>query len=283
MRPTFNDKNLQEKFEHDGFVVIPLLNEEEVSALKECYHQLDASLQEEFYLSIWSSDENYKGETQKKIIEIIQEKAKAVLNKYRHIVSNFAVKFPGQKSDFDLHQGINFIDESKGDVSITMWIPLQDVNLQNGNMQVVRGSHKFFDQDVRSQHYQTPYEDIKTYIKENYLENLPMKAGEAWVFNHRLLHCSPINSTDKVRIATLNIMVPEESQVLLYYKNGENYASKDVDILHFTEDNYHLQDVYNKPNLTGINNVGHATELHYKVDKQEFDRLYKNFIEPSDS
>jgi ectoine hydroxylase-related dioxygenase (phytanoyl-CoA dioxygenase family) len=191
------------------------------------------------------------------------------------LVSNFAVKFPGEKSDFDLHQGINFIDETKGNVSITMWIPLQDVNLDNGNMQVVRGSHKFFKQDVRSQHYQTPYENIKPYIKDKYVENLPMKAGEAWIFNHRLLHCSPVNKTNKVRIATLNIMVPEESPVILYYKDSENVSGKKVEILEFTEDNYFLQNVQDMSKTPGIINKGKTEELHYQISKEEFDELYE--------
>src|SRR5690606_11451797 len=165
-----------------------------------------------------------------KIINVIREKSAVLFDNYKHVVSNFAVKFPGDKSEFDLHQGINFVDESQF-ISITMWIPLQDVFPENGNMQVIRGSHKFFNQDVRSQHYQTPYEKIKPYIKEKYLENLPMKVGEAWIFNHRLLHCSPVNKTDKVRIATLNVLVPAEATVLLYFKNKDDFQEKEVEIL----------------------------------------------------
>ena len=277
-RRVFKNNLYQEKIEKDGFVVIPFLSESEVNALRDIYNNISSSIEDkEFYLSIWSDSENYKGETHHKIVEVIKKKCQDLLDNYKHVVSNFAVKHPGDNSGFDLHQGINFIDESEGHVSITVWIPLQDVNEENGNMQVIRGSHKFFDQDVRSQHYQTPYEALKPYIKQKYLENLPMKAGEAWIFNHRLLHCSPPNKTSNVRIATLNSMAPAESPILLYFKNEANRLDKEVEILEFSEDNYYLQNVKGKPNLPGILTKGKTQEVQYSVGKEEFDALYEKY------
>lgn len=276
MRNIFKDTELQARIDKDGFVVIPLFSPEEIDALKAIYQSLKTDMGNDFYLSIWSADEKYKGETHKRIVDVIKDKAEALFDDYKPVVSNFAVKKPGQKSDFDLHQGINFTDESKY-ISITMWIPLQDVFFENGNMQVVRGSHTFFDQDIRSQHYPTPFSEIKTYINENYVENLPMKVGEVWIFNHRLLHRSPVNSTDKERIATLNVFIPREAPVLLYYKSVDDAQKKGVEILEFTEDNYYLQNVNDKPNVSGLVSVGNTEEKHYKVSGPEFDELYMNY------
>lgn len=278
MRMIFHNTELQRKIDKDGFVVIPFLNENEVKQLTTIYESIDSSMEDsQFYLSIWSKNESYKRETHNKLVEIIKDKCRLLFDNYKHVVSNYAVKYPGDKSEFDLHQGINFIDETKGHISVTMWIPLQDVNIENGNMQIVRGSHRFFNQDVRSQHYQTPYEKIKPFIKELYLENVPMKAGEAWIFNHRLLHCSPMNFSEKVRIATLNVLVPEECPVILYYKNGDDVRSSMVEILEFTQDNYFLQNVYEKPKVAGLISNGTSRELHYEIDEHEFSRLYKKY------
>lgn len=276
MRRVFKDDQLQDAIEKDGFVVIPFLNAEEVAQLKTIFDQLDASVGKDFYLSIWSSKEEYKRSTHAEIQKVVGKKAMELLDNYKSVVSNFAVKYPGGNSEFDLHQGINFIDESKG-VSITMWIPLQDVFPENGNMQVVRGSHKFFDQDIRSQHYQTPFSEIKPFIKEHFIENLPMKAGEAWIFNHRLLHCSPLNVTDKVRIATLNVFVPAELPVILYYKPEDKCMEKEAEVLEFTEDNYFAQSVEGKPDLPGIVSRGKVVEKHYKVSQEEFRKIYEDY------
>lgn len=273
MRRVFRDDALQDKIEKDGFVVVPFLDEEDVKALKEIFDRLDAGVSKEFYLSIWSDKQEYKIDTHKKIVDIVLPKAKEYLHDYKPVVSNFAVKYPGGSSEFDVHQGINFIDETKG-VSVTIWIPLQDVFPENGNMQVVRGSHKFFDQDIRSQNYQTPFSELRPYIKENYIEDLPMKAGEAWIFNHRLLHCSPNNITDKVRIATLNVFVPEELPVILYFKEEKDYLDTKAEVLEFTEDNYYAQSVAGKPELPGMVSRGYVYEKHYKVSEEEFDQLY---------
>jgi hypothetical protein len=274
MRRVFKDDVLQKKIESDGFVVIPFLDSEGVAKLKALYESFDPVIKKDFYLSIWSDQQEYKEQTHRAILEIVEPVANQVLENYKSVVSNFAVKHPGGSSEFDLHQGINFIDETKG-VSITIWIPLQDVFPENGNMQVVRGSHKFFDQDIRSQHYQTPFDAIKPFIKKNFVENLPMKAGEAWIFNHRLLHCSPINITDKVRIATLNVFVPSEAPVILYFKPQDKCLETEAEILEFTEDNYFAQNVEGKPNLPGIVSKGVVKEKHYKVSEAEFRKLYE--------
>lgn len=274
MRRIFTDDQLQAAISKDGFVVIPLLNETEIAALKEIYHSSNPAMDKEFYLSIWSGDEDYKREVHHKILSVVQQKIQALLSDYKPVVSNFAVKNPGGKSEFDLHQGINFIDETQGHISITVWIPLQDVFPENGNMQVIRGSHKFFNQPVRSQHYRTPFSHIAPYIKEKYAENLPMKAGEAWIFDHRLLHCSPINQTQEIRIATLNVFVPRESPVILYYKPEAEHDGVDVEILEFTEDNYYQQGVEAKPKVDGLVSRGFRKENPYKVSKKDFDDLY---------
>ena len=278
MRRIFQDDSLQQRIDREGYVVIPFLDPEEVDDLRTVYADMSAADRpEEFYLSIWSDDVEYKQRSHERIVSVIREKAASTFDRYKHVVSNFAVKHPGQESAFGLHQGVNFTDERQF-ISITMWIPLQDVDARNGNMQVVPGSHRFFDQRVRSQNYPPPYEAIKDYITENHMVDLPMKAGEAWIFNHRLLHCSPINRTDQSRIATLNVMMPEEAPVLLYYKPQDRYQDgTEVEVLEFTQGNYHLQSVHGKPNVPGLVSRGLDEEVHYRVTEKEFDRMVTEY------
>lgn len=277
MRRIFKDDQLENQINKNGYVVVPVLNDQEVKEIKEIFDGLDAAVGEDFYLSIWSDNENYKNDTHQKIVKIVAPRVLPLLDNFKPVVSNFAVKYPGGKSGFDLHQGVNFVDETNGQRSITVWIPLQDVSPENGNMQIIRGTHKFFDQDVRSQHYQPPYSEIKPHIRKHYLENVPMKAGEAWIFTHRLLHCSPMNVTDKVRIATLNVYVPSECPVISYYKDNDDIMSKEVEILEYTEDNYYKQNVKSKPNVSGIVSRGKAYEKQYKLTEKEFDQLYEEY------
>ncbi|MCB9204958.1 MAG: phytanoyl-CoA dioxygenase family protein [Flavobacteriales bacterium] len=276
MKAVFKDSQLQKQIESQGYVIVPLLSEEEVARLASVYNKYGANENShEFYLSIWLEDEQLKSQVHDEIVNVIKDRCGQVLNDYKHLVSNFAVKYPGENSEFDLHQGINFVDESEF-VSVTVWIPLQDVSEKNGCMRVVPGSHRFFEQSVRSQHYLSPFENIKDEIKSKYSVSLEMKAGHAWIFDHRLLHYSPVNQSQEVRLATLNIMTPSEAPVILYYKASNDHLSDSVEILEFLEDNYHLQNVHAKPNLPGIVSRGYAKELHYEVSLEQFDQCVKS-------
>ena len=278
MRAVFKDSVLQSTIEEFGFVTIPFLSEREVDLLRSFYDNNKSDEDSsEFHLSIWTSDVERKKVIHDEIVEVIKQKCIDLFDNYKHVVSNLAVKHPGQKSDFDLHQGINFVEEERF-TSVTLWIPLQDVKEENGCMQVVPRSHTFFNQPVRSQHYPTPFEHIKEHIKKNHLVNLEMRSGEAWIFNHRLLHCSPINKTKHVRLAVLNVLVPEEARVILYYKGAEELESEGVEILEFASDNYHLQNVYAKPDLTNLHSRGFTKEIHYRLSTSEFDTIVDSSI-----
>ena len=277
MRAVFKDSMLQQAIEERGYVTIPFLSEKEVDLLRSIYENNKSDRDSsEFHLSIWTSDVERKKVIHDEIVGVIKQKCIDLFDNYKHVVSNLAVKHPGQKSDFDLHQGINFVEEERF-TSITLWIPLQDVNEENGCMQVIPRSHTFFNQPVRSQHYPTPFENIKEHIKKNHLVNLEMKSGEAWIFNHRLLHCSPVNQSNHVRLATLNVMVPSEASVILYYKASNEVQSESVEILEFMESNYHLQNVYAKPEVSGLISRGFTKEIHYQLSAVEFDAI----VEPS--
>jgi ectoine hydroxylase-related dioxygenase (phytanoyl-CoA dioxygenase family) len=274
MRRVFKSDELQEEFDLHGYVVVPFLNEQQIEEIKKIYSDTKTDNKDAFYLSIWKDDPVYKDNVHKSVVDVVRSRAADYLDNYKFIVTNFAVKNSGQKSEFDWHQGINFTYEPQF-VSITIWIPLQDVNEQNGNMQVVKGSHRLFNQDVRGHHYLSPFRDIKPLLTSKYTTNLPMKAGEAWIFNHRLVHKSPDNLTDKPRIAVLNALQPSEAPAIVYYKDEIEKANTRIEILEFTEENYHLQNVYRRPDVSGVISKGFTDTVDDYQTPESFEKLYK--------
>ncbi len=67
-----------------------------------------------------------------------------------------------------------------------MWCPLEDVNDENGNLMVLKGSHQF-NRTIRGVGTPDVYRDHWKLIKQN-MRSIPMKAGEAIFFFHGLIH-----------------------------------------------------------------------------------------------
>jgi hypothetical protein len=125
------------------------------------------------------------------------------------------------------HQDWTFVNERKY-WSASIWCPLVDVNVNNGCLGMIRGSHRFYDH-VRpspSPQYEPPFKD-QLFTIFPYLQLIEMKAGQALVFNNRTFHASPPNTADQPRIACglgithqdaqieHNYLLPKQDRVLL--------------------------------------------------------------------
>jgi ectoine hydroxylase-related dioxygenase (phytanoyl-CoA dioxygenase family) len=113
------------------------------------------------------------------------------------------------------HQDYSLVDQSK-DICLNVWVPLCDVDLRNGCMRMVDCSQRFDHISATSMN-PSVYSDLIPELEANYLTDLPMKAGEACIFDARVLHATGENETDKERPAILFSMVPENVQPLLYF------------------------------------------------------------------
>lgn len=79
------------------------------------------------------------------------------------------------------------------------WFALRLKNRpDNGALMVLPGSHLFFDK-YRNNHIPVSYRGSESLILENMI-TVPMKAGQAFVLNHAVIHASTLNNTDKERL-----------------------------------------------------------------------------------
>lgn len=229
----FNNEQLDKQFELNGFVVIPLLNNTEIKQLNDAYQGELFNNPEGFYSTSFSKNENIKSLLNKTINDVIEPKAKNIFNPFKPLGSCYLSKSPGQKGEMPIHQDWTVVDESKYD-SITIWIPLQDVNETNGTLQVIPGSHRFSDA-IRSPFFDNPLADIENDLKKD-LQLVNLKAGEAIIFSQALIHASPANKKEETRLAVTYGLIPEEAELLFYYANKEpKLAEKYVVPINFFE------------------------------------------------
>lgn len=279
MRPIFKDPVLQDRYEREGYVVVPFYTEEDIKELNNIYEALNSQLEDRgFYISIMSKNLAYKERVHHLIKDIASKRADDLFIDCNFISSSFAVKKTGSESVFDLHQGVNFTDESKHD-TFTAWTPLIDVNENNGCLFVLPGSHKLWHQIRKTPDFIPPIRNIKDHLWNKYAVEIKMKAGEALVFHHRLIHGSKPNFSNSVRLATLNAFIPKEAPLLLYTSKTMDINDRELEVYQFHKDNYYTLDVLRKPDyLEGVELVGHALEEVLTFTEQEYDRMYDGMI-----
>lgn len=279
MRPIFKDPQLQERYEREGYVVVPFYSEEDIKELYSIYEALNSQLEDRgFYISIMSQNLAYKEKVHHMIKNVASKRAEAYFIDCNFISSSFAVKKTGKESEFDLHQGINFTDESLHD-TFTAWSPLVDVNAENGCLFVLPGSHKLWHQIRKSPDFIPPIRNIKKHLWDKYAIEIKMKAGEALVFHHRLIHGSKPNMSNALRLATLNAFIPKEAPLLLYTSKTSSIDDRELEIYQFHKDNYFLLDVLRKPDyLDGVELIGYAKEEVLTFTEQQYDEMYKQMM-----
>lgn len=215
-RRIFNDDALDAQIRELGYVMVPgFLNADELAFIRKAYADYDPNIHRQYYSTIDSKDNNYKSHVNQSIRKSISRSAQQYLNRYVPMTGNFVVKTKGKKSKVNMHFDISCVDEDKFE-SVVIWVPLTDVDAQNGALQMLQGSHKFMNK-VRGPGVKRFYEDLYPYFEKNLMTVVPMKAGDGLVFLNRALHYSAPNESDNARVSMRIDMVPEDAQTVMYY------------------------------------------------------------------
>lgn len=212
----FRDLELQKRFESDGVVQLDLLSEDEVSVLNEAYQRFSASPGRGFYSTILSQDVAERRSVNKVISSVLQSAIEKWLDGFRQLVSTFAVKTARQSTtSVPIHQDWSFVDETRF-YSIGLWCPLSDVSAHNGCLQVVKGSHSHA---TLPRGACTPflYPELIPVLRERYLRCVPLSAGQALLFDHRLFHCSTTNCSESNRVAATSVLIPRDCRPRYYH------------------------------------------------------------------
>ena len=214
MRQIFADPALEQLFRHQGYVVVPLLDQETVASLLAYFDETQTPNIGGFHGTMYHADRDYRVRLDGVIKKALEPMVARVLLNYRPFLCNFMVKEPGEaSSEMPLHQDWSFVREPE-ESSVHIWCPLVDVNHENGCLAVVPGTHHLSD-TIRAFADDCPFREQFPMIRENYLRELPMKAGEAVLFDGRLVHSSPPNVSSRRRVIAQAIGIPKDS--LIYH------------------------------------------------------------------
>jgi ectoine hydroxylase-related dioxygenase (phytanoyl-CoA dioxygenase family) len=221
----------------DGFAVVDLLVPTAVEVLRAAQRQHAQPTDPGFDSTILSSDCRLRAAVHEAIRSVIELPLRAMLGDYRIAVCTFARKRAGcADGEVPMHQDWSFVDESRY-ASFGVWCPLADVDLANGCLQVVRGSHAT-DHPPRAACSPFLYPGLVTELRERFLTAVPMRAGQAMLFDNRLFHCSPVNRSAADRVAATAVLIPMQAR-LRYYHAPDRRAPHKVEVFE-VEDSFYL-------------------------------------------
>jgi hypothetical protein len=213
------DKEIDAKLASDGFVVAGNVGQQALEELRNVHqsnHDFEVNQGGMFY-SVYSLDIPYRKRIFKEIGAILSPVYNMLFQNYKPVLHSFIVKVNGDNSEFTLHQDSTGLDEFQFS-PLSVWIPLQDTQLKNGCLCVVPHSHRI-KVPYRGISFEGPFQNITETVRQ-YLQPIPMKAGDILLFDNRILHYSPANESTEDRVVVMSGIFPENATILSCYQDS---------------------------------------------------------------
>jgi len=201
-----------------GYVVRPLLGDREIDALARAATEHVPRPLDRFWSASRDPDKQLRRAVHEAVLAVLREPLLACFPDYRPVLCSLVAKPGGTAAGaVPLHQDWSFVDDGEW-VSLNVWCPLEDVDEQNGCLQVVPASHRAARQP-RAAGAPFAFESIEPVLRRH-LRSVPVRAGQALFFDHCLIHCSPPNRTRSVRTAATAALVPRAAPLRYYHQAG---------------------------------------------------------------
>lgn len=272
------NNDLKKQIHDSGFSIQKLLPPAAIDELLRLFHQYHTIENEKggVFFSIFSQDTEYRKAIHDEISRIIQPIIDPLFQNYKIVINSFVVKISGPESEFYVHQDTTSLDEWKFS-PLSLWIPLQDVNQDNGCLGVIPYSKHFFF-PYRSISFPAPFDNIHETVKK-YLQAMEMKSGETLIFDNRTIHHSYKNISGKPRISIICGLFPEEARIQTCTKPTYEFGGKVEVIEH--EDSYLLTGKTflknNDKRPESGKSLGWFEETSFALTSEDFENLCEKF------
>lgn len=280
--PLFKSLSDQNLFDESGILRINLLDskiiDEITEKVNEIHPELNATMAEEYYFSVFGKGKEYMQSIRDEILPIIKPFLDNIFHNYKVLTVVLQVKGTSEKSSVGLHQDLTVVDENRYN-SMTVWLPLINSTLDNGAIRALKGSQNTF----RSYRAHTidyfQFEEVEDYIKDN-ATAYKTKIGEALVFDPAVIHYSEPNRTQIPRISIAISIVNEDAPIQIGYhdkKENESVTIFDVPDDFF----YHYNDFATErllpPSFGTINRI-EQNYFERKYKREDFIKKYENHL-----
>lgn len=211
---TFRDPGLEDEYRTNGFVVLPLLDADEVVGLRRLHADRIARDDDPaLAIDFDRPDRGPMALVRAEVRPLIDSRLDRWFLDHRSVFATFVCKRPGVGSNMSLHEDRSWVDERHHRTG-TMWIPLVDVGpgRANGGIEIVPRSHRLARTWSGSctPNLVKPYE---AWLSER-LVTLEIPSGSALYCDSRTLHASEPNRSDAARLALALTIAPRRVPLL---------------------------------------------------------------------
>jgi len=267
----FQNQDLVAKFNRDGFCIIPnFLEPKQLTKIDEIYTELGLEKLSEIYSNIKDRDSKTNKRIDDALVEIYYPSLQKHFINFRTGGGAFLIKGTGESSVSSLHQDWNVVDETKYE-SMCVWCPLIDVDEHNGCIQIVSGTHKWFN-SLRSINIPSVFLNFED-VKEK-LVPVPAKRGDAVIFAHSVFHGSLPNFSNEIRPAASVSILSKDASIIHYYKVDNEIHILDAE--NFFNDTAHKLFQNEKASLQVIQKINYDEEKI--ITQKTFKKMYSRKI-----
>lgn len=250
-----NEEKIIQDLKKYGYTIVKFLDSREIIDIQDFYNSLAPDFTRRGVHTMISSDIHihYHQIINSGIKKILEQKMTHFLKSYRLCHWSFLVKHV-QRLDSTMGMGLHYdwsvVDTDRFN-SLGVWCPLIDVNNSNGCLKMVKGSHKLHNKPWGGSG-DFPYKHLLPTIEAKYLTELPIKAGEAVIFDTKIFHGSFPNQTTNERVVLVGLMIPTDST--LRYYHGDPKEPSNLEVFE-VDDEFYTSNIWGvKPE--GLNSLG---------------------------
>jgi ectoine hydroxylase-related dioxygenase (phytanoyl-CoA dioxygenase family) len=215
----FIDNNLQQKIDEFGYLILNLNDVGIIHQIKTLYNETIINNNK---TDLYESSRNNNAETNnyinQKLKLIIQPEAEKLFKEHNFYGGTFMVKTNKFTTELPLHQDWNIVNELQ-DIVYLIWIPIQDVDENNGSLFLIEKSHLLFE-NYRSGSFPS-IRISRQFIPKGKIKTIRLKVGEYLIYNPAIFHGSYKNRQKQDRVVA-TAMVTNTNAALTYYHKVDN-------------------------------------------------------------
>ncbi len=274
--PILKNSDLQKEIDNVGFIKIKILTEKQITEIRNFYNTKQKSNLDKFgfHTSVDLEDINTINEIAEFLKKNLEEELPKYFTDYQIISPRFIIKDPNLNSLIPPHQDWSFVDETQFQ-SYNLWISITPTTIKSGTLGFLKNSHNKLS-NIRATPlpiFKVPFHDYSYKLLDK-LEYYELNAGEAFLFNSRIIHASKPNETDSQRIVIASEITNKDAQLIHYNLQPDNKTIYKYHINNSFFSRYNNKKLtkmfYNKENIEGFNLVSKFT---HKVDRINLNKL----------
>ena len=216
MAPTLRSAEHEAELDERGVVVVDLLSLGDGDRLREIVDRVYTDERRGFHASNLSADHAYRHAVAREGAPLLGRLAGHLFVDHEVYTASVLTKWPDEDSAFHTHQDWTMVDEHRFR-TVNVWCPLVDTHVGNGAMRVLPGSHRVLRAIRCSPMPPAGSESPGWQVGWAEMDPVPVRAGQALIFDHAILHSSGPNDSDVVRPAVAAAFKPRSADLFHWF------------------------------------------------------------------